>query len=406
VSAVDVTIAVTAGLALVLALASREFRKLPLSEPLLALVLGVLIGPQVLSIVDPPAIGADRLLEHTAKVVLAISLMAVALRFPVDQVARHWRPLAMLLTVVLAGMAAVSSLLGLAAGLSLTSAALLGSAIAPTDPVLSSNVVSGDLAERTIPERVRLLVSVESGANDGLAFLFVALAVAAITGAGLPAELAKGLGQLAISLAVGVGVGVGSGRLLLYSERHNDIEHASFLVLSLSLGLFVLGFTEVVGGQGIIGVFVAGLAYAHVISRSDRSEEWEVQEAINRFLILPVFVLFGVALPWSLWGELGWQAGLFVAAVLVLRRLPLLLVARPLLGIPLAEAIFMGWFGPIGVAALYYLAETHRSGAADDTVWAVGTLVIVASTVLHGVSATPGRRLLDRRIGARERMAP
>jgi sodium/hydrogen antiporter len=405
-SAVDVGLAATAGLAVVLALTSREFRKLPLSEPLLALLLGVLVGPEVLSVIDPPAIGADRLLEHTAKIVLAISLMAVALRFPLDEVAGQWRELVLLLTVVLAGMVALSTLLGLVVGLTATSAALLGSAIAPTDPVLSSSIVSGDVAERTIPERIRLLVSVESGANDGLAFVFVALAAAAITGAGMPLTLAKGLGQLVISVVVGVGTGWGAGRLLLYSERHNDIEHASFLVLSVSLGLFVLGFTDLIGGQGVIAVFVAGIAYGHVISRSDRSEEWEVQEAINRFLILPVFVLFGVVLPWSLWGELGWQAGGFVVGILAVRRLPLLLALRGPLGMSAPEARFVGWFGPIGIAALFYLAETHTTGAADDTVWALGTLVIAVSTVVHGVTATPGRRLLARAGGGRGRMQP
>jgi hypothetical protein len=120
-----------------------------------------------------------------------------------------------------------------------------------------------------------------------------------------------------------------------------------------------------------------------------------IQEAISRFFDLPIFVVLGMALPWEGWLELGWGGILLVAAVLLLRRLPAVLALRPLLG-PLRsggkDVLFLGWFGPIGAAALYYAAFSYRE-TGIEAAWTVGSLVICASVVVHGVSATPLTKL-------------
>jgi NhaP-type Na+/H+ or K+/H+ antiporter len=139
---------------------------------------------------------------------------------------------------------------------------------------------------------------------------------------------------------------------------------------------------------------VAGLAFDAAVSESDRAEEERVQEAVNRFFILPVFVLLGLTIPWEGWMELGW-AGLFLAlAVLLLRRLPAVLALKPLLGRVRGtrDALFLGWFGPIGVAALYY-ANLSVGEAGIEEAWVVGSLIICASILVHGLSATPLTRL-------------
>jgi sodium/hydrogen antiporter len=108
-----------------------------------------------------------------------------------------------------------------------------------------------------------------------------------------------------------------------------------------------------------------------------------------------------MALPWEGWLELGWGGLLLVAAVLVLRRLPAVLALRPLLG-PLRskgkDVLFLGWFGPIGAAALYYAAFSYRE-TGIEAAWTVGSLVICASLLVHGISATPLTKLYGRLLG-------
>jgi NhaP-type Na+/H+ or K+/H+ antiporter len=149
--------------------------------------------------------------------------------------------------------------------------------------------------------------------------------------------------------------------------------------------------------NGILGVFAAGLAFDQVVGGKERSEEDNVQEAVNIFFTLPVFVLFGLIAPWNGWVTLGWQGVWLVLLVLLLRRLPVILLLRPWLppvrSVPIA--LVMGWFGPIGVSALFYLTlVTSRTG--NETAWNAGSLIVLASIFVHGMTATPFARLYAR----------
>jgi NhaP-type Na+/H+ or K+/H+ antiporter len=147
-----------------------------------------------------------------------------------------------------------------------------------------------------------------------------------------------------------------------------------------------------------LAVFVAGLAFDEAVSESDRGEEERVQEAVNRFFILPIFVLLGLTIPWEGWLDLGWAGLLLALAVLLLRRLPAVLALKPLLGRVRGtrDALFLGWFGPIGVAALYYASFSVGEAGVEEP-WVVGSLIICASILVHGLSATPLTRLYGRR---------
>ena len=106
-----------------------------------------------------------------------------------------------------------------------------------------------------------------------------------------------------------------------------------------------------------------------------------------------MFVLFGAVLPWREWGELGWSGIAFALGVLLLRRLPAVLLMRVPLRLTWPDAAYLGWFGPVGVAALFYLTmEADRLGV-DDSILAAGALAVAASVVVHGTTAAPGRVL-------------
>lgn len=402
-SELNVALAAVGGSVLALGLLSALIRRSILSEPLVALLTGVLLGPAALGLLDPAGWGSqETILTQAARLTLAISLMGVALRLPRREPLRDWRSLAVLLGLLMPLMWLASGLLVyLILGLPLLVALLVGAVVTPTDPVVSSTIVTGDLAEKNLPDRVRYTLSAESGANDGLAYPFVILPILLLSrppGEALSHWLTHTLlREVGVAVIFGALVGYGAGRLLEWAYGKGIMEQTSFLAYTLALSLAVLGAAKLLGSDGILAVFVAGLAFNAAVSEGDRAEEERVQEAVNRFFILPIFVLLGLTIPWAGWLELGWAGLLLALAVLLLRRLPAVLALRPLLGRVRGtyDALFLGWFGPIGVAALYY-ASLSVGEAGVEEAWVVGSLIICASILVHGLSATPLTRLFGK----------
>ncbi|MEW2386097.1 cation:proton antiporter [Micromonospora sp. NPDC047707] len=380
-----------------LAFWSSAIRRVPVSEPLLALLVGVLAGP-VLGMIDLSHHQASVLTLEASRVLLAISLMAVALRFPLTAYRSVIRPVSVLLAVAMAGMAVVSAgLAWVVLGLPVALAVLLGACLTPTDPVLASSVVSGGPAERQLPGRLRQVISGESGANDGLAFVFVVLALSAVTSGSFGGHVREAVWGVLGAVVVGVAVGFAAGRAVMAAEAREDVDEGSLLIFTVVLAVAALGVARVAHTDAILAVFVAGLAYNAIIGEESRASEQRLDDALTRYLVLPLFFLLGVEVPWQDWLDLGWPLAAFGAAVLVLRRLPVVLALKPALRMSWRSAVFLGWFGPIGVSALFYLTHSQEEGARDPRLWAAGSLVVVASTVAHGITATPGRRWYARR---------
>lgn len=393
----NIALAAIGGMILVLGLLSGLIKKrLYLSEPLVALLIGLLLGPAVTGLLDLERYGNKHaILEEAARLTMAIALMAVALRLPPRFLLRRRRPLLVLLLLVMPLMWLASSMAIYALlGVPLLVALLAGAVVIPTDPVVSAAITTGETAEGNLPQRVRRLIAAEAGANDGLAFPIVFLPLLLLTHS--PGEAWHEwltrvlLREVGGGIVMGALAGYGLGKLLLLAEKHKTIEQPSFLSTTIALSLGVLGAVKLLGGNAILAVFAAGIAFDNVVRGGERAQEESVQEAVNRFFTLPIFTLLGLALPWDKWQELGWRAPALAILVLLVRRLPFVLLVRPLLR-PLPhtrDALFVGWFGPIGAAALYYATLSLRK-TGDEQVWVVGTLIICASLVAHGISATP-----------------
>jgi NhaP-type Na+/H+ or K+/H+ antiporter len=400
-----VSLAAVGGLLLLLGVLGGMLKeRTPISEPLIALLAGVLIGPTALGLLDLAELGNQTvILEEAALVTLGIALVGVALRLPVGYASSNRRLLVVLLGILMPLMWIVSGLLVyLILGLPFWISVLIGAIVTPTDPVVASSIVAGGVAERNLPSSLRCGISAESGFNDGLALPFVVLPVLVLTE---PPEEVLGhwlshtvLIEIVGGAALAALMGYAAGKTLRWAERKETMERTSLLTISLALSLTVLGVTELLHLNGVLAAFVAGIVFNFAGSSDAKESQEEIQEAISRFFDLPIFVVLGMALPWEEWLELGWGGLLLVAAILLLRRLPAVLALRPLLG-PLRgktkDVLFLGWFGPVGAAALYYAAFSFRETGIEE-VWVVGSLVICTSLLVHGVSATPLTRLYGR----------
>src|SRR5215207_10244160 len=165
-NALYVSLAAVGGLLLLLGMLGGVLKeRAPGSEPLIALLAGVLIGPAVFGLLDLARLGDETLiLEEAALLTLGVALVGVALRLPVGYTSRNWRLLVVLLGIVMPLMWIVGGLLAyLILGVPFWVAVLIGAIVTPTDPVVASSIVAGGVAERNLPAKLRHAISAESG---------------------------------------------------------------------------------------------------------------------------------------------------------------------------------------------------------------------------------------------------
>lgn len=397
---------ILAGMVLLLGSFSHFLKqRLYLSEPIVALGVGVILSPLMLNVFDLAAWGKpEAILEQGARLAIAIQLMGASLRLLAGYPVRQWRTLAGLLGLIMPLMWLISGLLTyMILGFPFWVSMLIGAVLTPTDPVVATSVVTGKLAEQNLPADLRHSLSAESAANDGLGFPFVLLPILILTRS--PGEAVwhwltyVWLWQVLGCVLMGALIGYGAGRLLLWAEAKGTLDKQSFLAYALALALFVLGALKLLDTDGILGVYAAGTLFGMVINADERSQTEKVEEAIDRFLTLYIFVLLGLSLPWQQWLTLGWRGPLLAVMILVLRRLPALLALRsllPLLQKPSA-ALFAGWFGPIGVSALFYAMLSLKKTSLEE-VWVTASLVICVSIFAYGLTAVPLTKLYGSRV--------
>jgi sodium/hydrogen antiporter len=401
----DVVLGLFAGMVLILGLASRLLKRNSLSPVLVSVLIGVVVGPAVLGWFDPAAVvGRTVLLEEVARVGLALGVADVALQITREDLRRNARRLAVLLTVVMAGMWLVTGAgAWLLLGLPLGAALLLGAALTPTDPVVASGLVSGVLPERMLPRQLRRSLQVESAANDGLALPFVLLAGLLVTeplGTAAVHWLPEAGRELGLAIVVGPLLGWGAARLARIAAGDGLIAGSYVPLLGVATSVLALACVHLLGGSGVLGAFLAALTLALVLPDRLREPVSSMLSATSRLGVVAVFGVFGTVLPWSEWLGLGVPGLLFAGWVLLIRRPPV--AALALLGTATGthSRAFLAWFGPLGVAGIYYLAFAERYGVADyPRLFATGSLAICGSILAHTLTSSPAVRAFGRRAG-------
>ncbi|MGY8819129.1 MAG: cation:proton antiporter domain-containing protein [Pseudomonadales bacterium] len=409
-SQLNIALAIMGGVAVCTALLSALIKRSPVSEPALAVLVGLAVGPYGLSWLDLAHWGDTfSILEQAARLTLAIGLMGVALRLQRAALKAMLKPVMLLLTFVMLGMWLVSSLLaGWLLGLSLWAALLLGAVVTPTDPVVASSIVTGKFAKQHLPLRLRDTLSAESGANDGLAYAFVMLPILMLSHSPdqawsrwLIESVLIGIGGAALMGAI---VGFAAAKLLAFAEHKKLVASSSLLGYTVAFSLLTLGLAKLLHTDGVLAVFAAGLAFNLFSEKHEEQEEENIQEAVAKLFTLPMFVIFGIALPLHDWVALGWPLVALALLVLLLRRPPVVMVMSSIWRHSLnsRDSLYLGWFGPLGIAAIYYAALAH-SHLHDPLYWHAASALIFASIMIHGVSAAPLSRLYSRHPGAAPR---
>ncbi len=394
------------------ALAPIYLSKRPLSLPILLVAAGALLVRALPGFTFDPSGDDLSLTEHAAEIGVLISLLAAGLsidrRPGWRRWATTWRLLAVAMVLTIGGLAVLGWIV---MGLVPASALLLGAVIAPTDPVLASDVqvsgpaVDGESANRE--DEVRFSLTSEAGLNDGLAFPFVWAAIAMVTVGARPNGwiIEWALSDLIARIAIGVAVGWAAGKFLsrvVFDPPGPLTALAETTEGFVALGaiLFTYGLTELAHGYGFLAVFVAAVTLRD--SRRDDAYHKVLHEfagQLEQLLALGLLVLFGAALSTGLLADLRWE-GVVVGllAIFVVRPIAARLA---LLGTRTnrGERRAIGFFGIRGIGSLYYLA--FATGRAEfigiDELWSTVAFTIVISVVIHGVTATPVMRMLDQR---------
>lgn len=397
---INVVLTLVTSVVIVFCLFSVLFQRLSLPGPTICLAFGVLVGPFALDLIRLEDFGLppSTLLEQAARITLAMSLAGIALRLPHGYWRRNIRWVAVIIGLGMAAMLlAAAGVLWAGLQVPLLVALLFAAIITPTDPVVTTPIVTGPVAEDRIPQRLRHNLSAESGINDGLGHLFVMPMVLLMTS---PATAGGDFAAVLLWEVIGGSVfgmilGFLMGHLFIRVKKRGLMDESSYLVFLLPFSLFLLGSAALLNAEGLLAVFLGSAVFGQVIPQRDEDEEDKIDDAVNQLLLLPVFVLLGAALPLDRWVQEGWLVAAVIVVAVFARRLVALWGLRPLLK-PLhdrSETLFLSWFGPIGISALYYtmVAQDH-TGNQDLFVWV--TVAITASVLIHGASTAPLSRWL------------
>ncbi|UZN03273.1 cation:proton antiporter [Cellulomonas sp. S1-8] len=393
----------------------RLLRRAPMSMPAVFLGMGALGFWLLPQLPDPSPTEHPDIALHLTEVCVIVSLMGAGLAINRPFAWRTWGTTWRLLAITMPlSMIAVGVLGWAALGLGAASALLLAAALAPTDPVLATEVQVSEPVDEpgTQDDEARFALTSEAGLNDGLAFPFTYAAIAVSLSGLAPGAwlghwfLLDVVWRLGVGVAIGFLVGWLLGRLFFssFADRLRITEHTQGFV-ALAATFLAYGVAELAEGYGFVAVFVCAVA----LRGTERDHEYHkvlhaFVEQIERLLTVAVIVLLGGALVRGAFSGFGWaEVGLVLVFLLVVRPVAGWIALRGARTGP-GERAVVAFFGVRGVGSLFYVAYAVQEGefADADRLWGIVALGVVGSVLIHGAAATPAMRALDRR---RERLA-
>ncbi|RYP20699.1 hypothetical protein DL765_002649 [Monosporascus sp. GIB2] len=446
---------------------SMPAKKWYLGEALPAMLIGIVLGPVAAKFLDAKKWGsaAEDQQNHITlglmRVMIGVQLVIAGFQLPAKYLSQRWKEMLICLLPVMTLMWLCTTLCILVTvpKITLLAALIIGSCVTCTDPILSQAIAKGPFADKFVARPLREVISAEAGANDGFGFPFLMLAVYLMRHSELPeseiAAAASGHGGeglhhrsadvgrmgggvgvalmnwgvetwlyiVLMSIAYGAIAGFAGGKFMKFALRRKWVDSESYLLFPTAMGLFLLGTCGAIGTDDLLACFVAGNAInwdGEYLAETEKRHD-EFNSCVDVLLNFGGFMYIGTVMPWSEFHNpdvtgltIGRLMGLGFL-ILLFRRIPAILLlykAMPDVCKNLKEALFMGYFGPIGAGAVFYLEHTRvhllpKLGEGDEgetnLVRAIGPVVywlVLFSIVVHGLSI-PALNLIYKYAGVR-----
>ncbi|MCC3416757.1 MAG: sodium:proton antiporter [Microcoleus sp. PH2017_01_SCD_O_A] len=390
-------------LLLTVTLGSGWISRLPVSYALIYLIVGIGLGPYGVKLVElrPDA----QFLERLTEFVVIVSLFSCGLKMNRPLQLWAWNSTARLLGFLMPiSIFAVAAIAHWFVKLDWGPAILLGAILAPTDPVLASEVQIADIEDR---DELRFGLTSEGGLNDALAFPFVYFGIYALKDNNWPNWFSQ---WVAVDLLWAGSAGIVMGILVAKAvtwidrrlQRYRPADELMEDFIALSTILLTYSLTEVVNGYGFLAVFVAGI----VVQRSYRDPEKPLSqlhftERIEKLMEVGTILILGSMLRLEALVAHGSYA-LLIAGLLIFLIRPVGAWISTIGGrLHPASRLLCGWFGIRGVGSIYYLTYAFGHGLKGETAekiaWITFTTIVI-SVIVHGISATPLMNWYERRI--------
>jgi NhaP-type Na+/H+ or K+/H+ antiporter len=381
-------LAIVAALIFAWGMLSARLERFDVTAPITFVLAGVLLthGP----LVHLGFVPSHGLVKALAEITLVLVLFSDASRLGLRDLRTDIGLCLRLLGVGLPLTIGLGTLLALALfkGMNIWLALLVGAALAPTDAALGA----GMMVNAAVPARIRRLINVESGLNDGIATPFVLVAIAGAGTAGLAAGLGPGgaAAELALGVLIGAVVGGAGGFLVKMARRRGWAagDFAGSAVLALAVSAYASALA--LHGNGFIAAFVGGLAFRAIGGRPGERLVPFVEET-GALVSLLTWLAFGAIAVVPALESLTWQIAAYSVLSLTAIRMAPTAVALAGARLDRAAVLFIGWFGPRGLASVVFalLALEELGEHAAGQAVAVIAVTVLLSVIVHGVSAEP-----------------
>ena len=397
------TLAILALFTLVYSSVAGRVERSWISGPIVFTLFGLLIGPAGVGLLS---FEADReTIKVLAELTLALVLFTDAAGADMG-VLRKAKALPIRLLLI--GLP-LTILLGFGVGMILVDTltvfgvALVATMLAPTDAALGKAVVTNE----AVPDAVRQGLNVESGLNDGICvpilFVFLALATGK-TGEEGPWHLALMLvaEEIGIGLAVGLALTTLATLLLKFARRQKWLTHTWIQIPVVALALGCFGVAQFLGGSGFIAAFSGGLLFG-VLAKQARDEFLRAAEGTGDTMALITWVIFGAAVVGQALGHFSWRIWLYaILSLTLIRMLPVFLCLTGM-GVSTEGKLFMGWFGPRGLASIVFAVIVVNANVPNSgTIAATTACTIMLSILFHGITANPWAKGFGERFARRQ----
>ncbi|MEQ9001579.1 MAG: sodium:proton antiporter [Coleofasciculus sp. B1-GNL1-01] len=389
-------------LLLLVTMGSGWIKRLPLSYALIYLVVGICLGPYGINLIQIQL--QTKFLERVTEFVVIVSLFSCGLKMNRPLRLRAWnstiRLIAFLMPISIFAIAAISHWL---LNLNWGAAVLLGAILAPTDPVLASEVQLAHIGDR---DELRFGLTSEGGLNDALAFPFVYFGIHWLENSNWQSWLKEWIVVdliWAIVAGIAMGILVGNGVMWIKQQlqKFRPIDALMEDFIGLSIILITYALTELINGYGFLAVFVAGLMVQRISPNHNRRlSQLEFTEKLEKLMEVGTILLLGSLLRIEPILKFGGEA-LLIAGLLIFAIRPLgAWISTTNLGFaksprsrfhPTTRWLF-GWFGVRGVGSLYYLSYSlgkSLEGELGARIAWITSITVVLSIIIHGISATP-----------------